>query len=71
VIAIAQQQTNMQAYSYQVSARFGSRVWVSVGDGTISVTGPRLPRAWYRLWITIQAVLLALIVPALAAAIVF
>lgn len=53
-------QTSLEAYSYRVSARFGSRVQVTVTDGMVSVTGPRLGLGLYRLWVGVQAVLLTL-----------
>ena len=58
----------MEAYSYRVSARFGSRVQVSVADGQVTVTGPRVGLAVYRVWILIQAVLLVLVFAGLALA---
>jgi len=45
------QKTTFEGYSYRTSARFGSRVQVSVEDGTASVTGPRVGVLAYRLWI--------------------
>jgi len=64
------QETNLEGYAYRISARFGSRVWITVKDGMVSVTGPRVPLTAYRLWIATQAVLLALAVLALVAAVV-
>lgn len=49
----------MEAYSYRVSARFGSRVWITVSGGNASVTGPRVPLGLYRAWIATQVLLLA------------
>ncbi|NPV09298.1 MAG: hypothetical protein HPY83_15230 [Anaerolineae bacterium] len=54
-----------EAYSYRISSRFGSRVWVEVLDGQVSVTGPRVPVPAYRLWLGIQALLLAATLPLL------
>jgi len=64
------QETNLEGYAYRISARFGSRVWITVKDGMVSVTGPRVPLTAYRLWIATQAVLLAPAVLALVAAVV-
>jgi hypothetical protein len=57
----------MEAYSYHTSSRFGSRVKVSVEDGVVSVTGPRMGVTVYRIWLTIQGVLLAAIILAIVA----
>ena len=62
--------TTFEAYSYRTSARFGSRVQVSVDDGMVAVTGPRVGVILYRLWIAGQVILFWLIVPALVAAVV-
>ncbi len=43
---------------------------MSVDSQTVSVTGPRVGILTYRLWIAVQVVLLALIVPALLATVV-
>jgi hypothetical protein len=59
-----------EAYSYRTSARFGSRVRVSVDGGMVTVTGPRVGASIYRLWIVAQLILFWLIVPALLAAVV-
>jgi hypothetical protein len=64
------QQASFEGYSYRTSSRFGSRVEVSVKDGMVSVTGPRIGVLVYRLWIVTQAILLWLTVPALLAALV-
>jgi hypothetical protein len=58
----------LEAYSYRVSARFGSRVVVKVSDGVVSLTGPRVGFGPYRIWIGAQAVLLFLAVAGLVAA---
>lgn len=63
------QEATLEGYSYRVSARFGSRVWITVKDGMVSLTGPRVPLAMYRLWIAIQVVFLALAVLALVASV--
>ena len=63
------QGTALEGYSYRVSARFGSRVWITVKDGMASVTGPRVPLTVYRLWIAIQAVFLVLAALAFATAV--
>lgn len=50
----------VEAYAYRVSARFGGRVLVSISDGSVTIVGPRVGLAVYRLWILGQALLLAL-----------
>lgn len=67
---MSDQVVTFEAYSYRVSARFGSRCQVTVGEGMVSITGPRLGLGIYRLWVTTQAVLLTLVVFALALAII-
>jgi hypothetical protein len=57
-MTMTEQATTFEAYSYRVSARFGSRVQVAVGDHTITVAGPRLGLTVYRLWIAAQIALL-------------
>ena len=57
-------------WSYRVGARFAGRVRVAVYDDHVAVAGPRVPRVLYELWIWAQGLLLVLVVPALAAAIV-
>jgi len=39
-----------EGYSYRTSSRFGSRVWITVEDGTVTVTGPRVPAPLYAAW---------------------
>lgn len=58
------------AWSYRVGARFAGRVRIVVHGGRVSVAGPRVPDALYRVWIWVQGVLLALVVPLLVAAVV-
>lgn len=65
------QQVTFQGYHYRTSSCFGSRVDALFGDEIAAITGPRVPLGPYRLWIGIQAVLLALVVPALVAAAAF
>jgi hypothetical protein len=67
---MAGQGTMLEGYSYRVSARFGSRVWVTVDDGMVAVTGPRVPLTLYRTWIVVQAVLLVSAVAALVTAVI-
>lgn len=62
-------ETTFEGYSYRTSSRFGGRVTVSVKGDRVSVTGPRLAPALYRLWIAAQALLLALVPLALGAAV--
>jgi len=54
-------------WSYRVGARFAGRVRIAVSDGYVAVAGPRVPRTLYRIWIWVQGLLLALVIPALAA----
>lgn len=61
-------ETMFEGYSYRTSSRFGSRVKVSVDDGMVTVTGPRVDVFVYRLWIAAQVILLWSIIPALLAA---
>jgi hypothetical protein len=58
-----------EAYHYRTSSRFGSRVAVTLDAGRVTVSGPRAPLVAYRVWIGIQAVLLALVALALVLAI--
>lgn len=57
-------------FSYRVTARFAGKVRVVVGDGAVVVAGPRVPRGIYVLWIWVQGLLLALVPPLLAWALV-
>jgi len=57
-----------EAYSYRTSSRFGSRVKVSIDDGNVTVTGPRVGVLIHRGWIRAQVVLFWSTVPALLAA---
>lgn len=59
----------METYSYRTSSRFGSRVRITVEGQVVTITGPRLSLAVYRLWIAAQAVVLALVVPSLLLAV--
>lgn len=61
----------MEAYSYHTSSRFGGRVRVSVEDGVVSVTGPRMGVTVYRIWLTIQGFLFVAIIVALVAGLIF
>jgi hypothetical protein len=58
------------AWSYRVGARFAGRVRIAVYADTVAVAGPRVPRRLYEGWIWVQGLLLALVPPSLAAAIV-
>ena len=62
--------TSYKVFGFRTSSRFASHLDVSVDDGTVSITGPRVPVPIYRLWMTSQAVFLALTVPVLIVAIV-
>jgi len=60
--------TSFEAYGYRTSSRFGSRLKVSVESETISITGPRVGVTIYRLWIAIQSLFLASVLPVLIVA---
>ena len=62
--------TNFEVFGYRTSSRFASHLKVSVDSRTVSVTGPRVGVTIYRLWMALQAILLALTVPTLIVAIV-
>jgi hypothetical protein len=57
-------------WAYRVGARFAGRVRVAVYDDTVAVAGPRVPRFLYEVWMWLQGLLLALVLPALVAAVV-
>jgi len=61
---------SFEVFGYRTSSRFASHLKVSVDNQTVSVTGPRVGVTVYRLWMALQAVLLALTVPTLIAAVV-
>jgi hypothetical protein len=58
------------AWAYRVGARFAGRVRIAVYEESVAVAGPRVPRGLYEVWIWAQGLLVALVPPALAAAIV-
>jgi hypothetical protein len=62
--------TSFEVFGFRTSSRFASHLKVSVDDQTVSVTGPRVGVIVYSLWMTLQAVLLALTVPMLIVAVV-
>lgn len=62
--------TEFESYSYRTSSRFGSRVRVSVQDGEVTVTGPRVASPVYRVWIAAQVVLFWSVMPVLLIAVV-
>lgn len=43
-----------EAYAYRTSARFGSRVALSLTENLVLITGPRLSRPVYQAWIGVQ-----------------
>ena len=57
-------------WSYRVGARFAGRVRVAVYPEQVAVAGPRVPRRLYELWVWAQGLLLALVIPVVAAAVV-
>lgn len=64
-------EAGFEAYSYRTSSRFGSRVRLSISNGLVTVTGPRVGILPYRLWIGVQAVFLILSVLAVLAALLY
>lgn len=62
--------TSFEVFGYRTSSRFASHLKVSIGDKTVSVTGPRVGINVYRLWIALQAFFVALVVPLLILSIV-
>jgi hypothetical protein len=70
-MSVDEKDASFEAYSYRVSARFGSRVQIVVGNNTVTISGPRLSPSVYRLWIAVQAVLLTLVVLALLGTLIF
>lgn len=61
-----------EGYAYRTSSRFGSRVWLTIAAGTLTVVGPRLSKGMYRYWIGVQIFFLAgAILAALTAAALF
>lgn len=58
------------AWSYRVGARFAGRVRIAVYEDRVAVAGPRVPRSLYEAWMWVQGLLLALVAPAVAAAVV-
>lgn len=67
---MSERENVFEAYSYRTSSRFGSRVKVSIVEGMVTVTGPRVGIFIYRLWIVAQVIVFWLIVPALLATVV-
>jgi hypothetical protein len=57
-------------WAYRVGARFAGRVRIAVYKDSVAVAGPRVPRGLYELWMWVQGILLALVLPALVAAVV-
>jgi hypothetical protein len=50
-------------WSYRMGARFAGRVRVAVYEDRVAVAGPRVPRRLYQLWVWVQGLLLALVLP--------
>ncbi len=67
---MADGENSFEVYGYRTSSRFGSRLKISVKNGMVTVTGPRVPVTIYRLWIIIQSFLLASVLPMLIVAVV-
>jgi len=58
------------AWAYRMGARFAGRSRLTVYEDRVVVAGPRVPRRLYEIWVWIQGMLLALVIPLLVAAIV-
>lgn len=56
-------------WSYRVGARFAGRIRLVVYDDRVAVAGPRVPRGLYVVWMWVQGLLLALVLPAVVAAV--
>lgn len=76
----------LEGYSYRTSSRFGGRVKVEIEEGAtrmpiinvlagkgtqVTITGPRIGRISYTLYIVLQIMFLTLIIPAIGASIIF
>jgi hypothetical protein len=57
-------------WAYRVGARFAGRIRIAVYEDRVAVAGPRVPRWLYEVWMWVQGLLLALVPPALVAAVV-
>jgi hypothetical protein len=57
-------------FSYRVTARYAGRARVVVRPESVTVAGPRAPRALYVLWVWLQGLTLALVPPALVLAVI-
>jgi len=57
-------------WAYRVGARFAGRIRIAVYSDRVAVAGPRVPRRLYQVWVWVQGLLLALVIPALVAAVV-
>lgn len=58
------------AWAFRMGARFAGRSRLTVYEDRVAVAGPRVPRRLYQVWVWIQGVLLALVLPLLLAAVV-
>jgi hypothetical protein len=66
-----QGELKFEGYHYRTSARFGSRIDISIHNGSISITGPRVGVGIYKIWISVQILLLFLMIPAIILPIIF
>jgi hypothetical protein len=57
-------------WSYRVGARYAGRVRIAVYGDRVAVAGPRVPRGLYEVWMWVQGLSLALVPPAVVAAVV-
>ena len=66
-----QHDSSFDGYGYRTGSRFGSWTKIMVDGDVVSITGPRAGVLPYRLWIALQVLLEALVLPAVVAAIIF
>ena len=57
-------------WAYRMGARFAGRGRLTVYEDRVAVAGPRVPRCLYEIWVWVQGILLALVIPLLVAAVV-
>jgi hypothetical protein len=60
-----------EAFAYRVQSRFGSIVRISIQEGKVTITGPRIAPGLYRIWLGSQAVLLVLAIISLVMTLIF
>lgn len=57
-------------WAYRMGARFAGRTRLTVYEDRVAIAGPRVPLRLYQIWVWIQGLLLAMVIPILVAAIV-